>query len=37
MVLAAIEHDRFWVITHGDLRDTIEQRFAGILEATPRD
>ena len=37
LVLDAISRDRFWVITHGDLRSTIEQRFAGILAATPAD
>jgi NAD(P)-dependent dehydrogenase (short-subunit alcohol dehydrogenase family) len=36
MVVDAIQNDRFWVITHKDLADTIEQRFAGILDAIPK-
>ena len=36
MVVDAIKDDRFWVISHDDLRDTIEQRFAGILDAIPK-
>jgi len=36
MVVDAIKNDRFWVITHADLTDTIEQRFAGILDAIPK-
>ena len=37
MVVDAIKDDRFWVISHSDLRPTIEQRFAGILSAIPKD
>jgi NAD(P)-dependent dehydrogenase (short-subunit alcohol dehydrogenase family) len=32
-VLDAIRHDRFWVVTHSDLRPALEQRFASILDA----
>jgi NAD(P)-dependent dehydrogenase (short-subunit alcohol dehydrogenase family) len=35
MVVDAIKHDRFWVVSHGDLRPALEHRFAEILEATP--
>jgi NAD(P)-dependent dehydrogenase (short-subunit alcohol dehydrogenase family) len=35
MVVDAIRRNRFWVISHDDLRESIERRFAGILEATP--
>jgi NAD(P)-dependent dehydrogenase (short-subunit alcohol dehydrogenase family) len=35
MVVDAIRNDRFWVISHGDLKPVLEQRFAEILDATP--
>ncbi len=35
MVLDAIKGDRFWVISHADLRPTIEARFSEILAAIP--
>ena len=35
MVVDAIKNDRFWVISHSDLRPTIETRFAEILAAIP--
>jgi NAD(P)-dependent dehydrogenase (short-subunit alcohol dehydrogenase family) len=35
MVVDAIKNDRFWVITHNDLRSTIEGRFAEISAAIP--
>jgi NAD(P)-dependent dehydrogenase (short-subunit alcohol dehydrogenase family) len=35
MVVNAILTDRFWVISHGDLRPSLEQRFTEILAATP--
>jgi NAD(P)-dependent dehydrogenase (short-subunit alcohol dehydrogenase family) len=35
MVLDAIRNDRFWVISHGDLKPALERRFAEILDATP--
>jgi len=35
MVVDAIRHDRFWVISHGDLKPVLEHRFAEILDATP--
>jgi hypothetical protein len=31
----AIRNDRFWVISHGDLKPVLERRFAEILDATP--
>jgi NAD(P)-dependent dehydrogenase (short-subunit alcohol dehydrogenase family) len=37
MVVDAIKSERFWVITHADLADTIEQRFAGIVDAIPKN
>src|SRR5436190_3380133 len=35
MVVDAILHNRFWVISHGDLKEVVEQRFAEIRDATP--
>jgi NAD(P)-dependent dehydrogenase (short-subunit alcohol dehydrogenase family) len=35
MVVDAIKNDRFWVISHSDLRPTIANRFAEILDAIP--
>jgi NAD(P)-dependent dehydrogenase (short-subunit alcohol dehydrogenase family) len=35
MVVDAIRNDRFWVISHADLRPTIATRFAEILDAIP--
>ena len=35
MVVDAIRNDRFWVISHADLRPTIENRFTEILAAIP--
>ena len=35
MVVDAIKNDRFWVISHSDLRPTIAARFAEILDAIP--
>jgi hypothetical protein len=35
MVVDAIKNDRFWVISHSDLRPTIATRFAEILDAIP--
>jgi len=35
MVVDAIRANRFWVVSHGDLRDVFAQRFAEILDATP--
>ena len=35
MVVDAVRTDRFWIVTHGDLRPAIEQRFADILAAVP--
>jgi NAD(P)-dependent dehydrogenase (short-subunit alcohol dehydrogenase family) len=35
MVVDAIRRNRFWVISHGDLRPSLERRFAEILDATP--
>ncbi|HEX4432643.1 MAG TPA: SDR family NAD(P)-dependent oxidoreductase [Frankiaceae bacterium] len=35
MVVDAVKNDRFWVISHADLRPTIETRFAEILDAIP--
>jgi NAD(P)-dependent dehydrogenase (short-subunit alcohol dehydrogenase family) len=37
MVVDAVKNDRFWVISHSDLRPTIETRFAEILGAIPND
>ncbi|HEX4018005.1 MAG TPA: SDR family NAD(P)-dependent oxidoreductase [Frankiaceae bacterium] len=36
MVLDAIKNDRFWVISHADLRPTIATRFTEILDAIPQ-
>ncbi|HXY94764.1 MAG TPA: SDR family NAD(P)-dependent oxidoreductase [Acidimicrobiia bacterium] len=36
MVLDAIHHDRFWVITDEDVRLVLDRRFAAILDAVPR-
>jgi NAD(P)-dependent dehydrogenase (short-subunit alcohol dehydrogenase family) len=35
MVVDAIRHNRFWVISHDDLRPSLERRFAEILDVTP--
>ncbi len=35
LVVDAIGSDRFWVISHGDLRAMFEQRVAGILDEMP--
>jgi NAD(P)-dependent dehydrogenase (short-subunit alcohol dehydrogenase family) len=35
MVVDAVRTNRFWVVSHGDLRPALEQRFAEILDATP--
>jgi NAD(P)-dependent dehydrogenase (short-subunit alcohol dehydrogenase family) len=35
MVVDAVRKNRFWVVSHGDLRPALERRFAEILEATP--
>jgi NAD(P)-dependent dehydrogenase (short-subunit alcohol dehydrogenase family) len=35
MVVDAVTKNRFWVVSHDDLRPVLEQRFAEILEATP--
>jgi NAD(P)-dependent dehydrogenase (short-subunit alcohol dehydrogenase family) len=35
MVVDAVRKNRFWVVSHGDLRPALEHRFAEILEATP--
>jgi len=35
MVVAAVRANRFWVISHGDLRAGIEHRFADILDHVP--
>jgi NAD(P)-dependent dehydrogenase (short-subunit alcohol dehydrogenase family) len=32
-VLDAVRHDRFWVLTHADLRPALELRFGSILDA----
>jgi NAD(P)-dependent dehydrogenase (short-subunit alcohol dehydrogenase family) len=37
MVLDAIKNDRFWVISHNDLKPAIEARFAEILGAMPKE
>jgi NAD(P)-dependent dehydrogenase (short-subunit alcohol dehydrogenase family) len=36
MVVDAVKSDRFWIITHNDLRSTIEGRVAGMLDAIPK-
>jgi NAD(P)-dependent dehydrogenase (short-subunit alcohol dehydrogenase family) len=33
-VLDAVRHDRFWVLSHSDLRPALERRFDGILDAS---
>lgn len=35
MVVDAVRKNRFWVVSHADLRPALEHRFAEILEATP--
>ena len=35
MVVDAVVKNRFWVVSHDDLRPVLEQRFAEILQATP--
>jgi NAD(P)-dependent dehydrogenase (short-subunit alcohol dehydrogenase family) len=35
MVVDAVRTDRFWIVTHGDLRPAIEHRFADILAHVP--
>ena len=35
MVVDAVTKDRFWVVSHDDLRPALERRFAEILQATP--
>jgi NAD(P)-dependent dehydrogenase (short-subunit alcohol dehydrogenase family) len=35
MVVDAIRHDRFWIITHASARPTLEGRFAAILDDVP--
>ena len=35
MVVDAVRKNRFWVVSHSDLRPALEHRFAEILEATP--
>jgi NAD(P)-dependent dehydrogenase (short-subunit alcohol dehydrogenase family) len=35
MVVDAVRSDRFWVVSHDDVRPIIEQRFAEILAAVP--
>jgi hypothetical protein len=35
LVVDAVLHDRFWVITSGEMRDGIAARFAEILEDMP--
>jgi NAD(P)-dependent dehydrogenase (short-subunit alcohol dehydrogenase family) len=37
LVLDAIREDRFWVITHGELRPIVEARYAEMLDAMPKD
>ena len=36
MVLDAIKNERFWVITHDDLKPAIEARLNDILSAIPK-
>ena len=36
MVVDAVRANRFWVVSHGDLRAGIEHRFADILEHVPQ-
>lgn len=35
MVVDAVKKNRFWVVSHDDLRPALEHRFAEILDATP--
>ena len=35
MVVDAIRNNRFWVISHGDLKDVVDGRFAEIHDETP--
>ena len=35
MVVDAIRNNRFWVISHGDLKDVVDRRFAEIHDETP--
>jgi NAD(P)-dependent dehydrogenase (short-subunit alcohol dehydrogenase family) len=35
MVVDAVRNNRFWVVSHDDLRPALEHRFAEILDATP--
>ncbi len=35
MVVDAVKKNRFWVVSHADLRPALEHRFAEILDATP--
>lgn len=35
MVVDAVKKNRFWVVSHSDLRPALEHRFAEILDATP--
>jgi len=35
MMVDAVRKDRFWVITHGELRPIVEARTADILDAMP--
>jgi hypothetical protein len=37
MVVDAIKNDRFWIITHDDLKPAIEARYADILDSMPKD
>jgi NAD(P)-dependent dehydrogenase (short-subunit alcohol dehydrogenase family) len=37
MVIDAIKNNRFWVISHADLRETIANRFDEILAAIPKE
>ena len=37
MVVDAVRTNRFWVVSHGDLRPGLEHRFADILEHVPMD
>jgi hypothetical protein len=35
MVVDAIRNNRFWIISHGDLKDVVDRRFAEIHDETP--
>ena len=35
MVVDAVKKNRFWVVSHADLKPALEHRFAEILDATP--